>query len=226
MTVVLAVYESDDSILFASDSEWTREQIDRIRKPKLNCHENMPIAWASAGDAQIGTEEFTQWMKAYPIQNKDWDELSEEAAKELARLNGRKRERLALAGEKLCEHDLKKHLAEVMVVGWLNGTPGMYSISYDGAKWDNWSDKGFWAIGSGSAAAVWIWNTLASKHITGLVRQSNLQIMYDSLKLICEGAPGCGLPAEIWRVKANGITSVATLNPPSQIPTLKELGLA
>ena len=65
MTIMVAMREGGDSIVIASDSEFMHEGGATTHHRKLMCVEGKPVIWTSAGNPDIGMNEFGQWISQY-----------------------------------------------------------------------------------------------------------------------------------------------------------------
>ena len=204
MTVVIAMKETDGSILIAADGEGTAEGGLKEHLPKLRRVTDRPLAWAASGNPDIGLREFGNWMTSYQWESAQWDSFISAAADEVSRLNGIQRERTKLSGVPV-EED--KHLTEVVIAGWLD-RPDIFVISNTGLKFSVWEPQEFIAIGSGGPFAKAMYNVLF--HAQGYERQHMMKLI---MEVTISTAPNCGPPADCWRIGRSGITSVFSLNP-------------
>jgi hypothetical protein len=117
VTVIAAMVESDTSLLLAADSGETEMpgQLRSVFLGKLRRHPSAPLAWAATGDVQLG-KDFTMWLEKYEWPAPSWDVFRDQAAEQLARINGRRRALAKLAGVELSENDC----ASVLIAGWID----------------------------------------------------------------------------------------------------------
>lgn len=199
MTVVVAMKESDDAILIASDSEVTNEGNLKSSMRKLMKVREKSVVWASSGNPDIGIDEFGRWIRQYQWEGTTWDTFISDAADELSRLNGKQRERTKLAGIEVNE---EKHLSNLVIVGWLD-RPEIFTISSDGTKFSFWESGGFIAAGTGGPPAFSMFNVLL--HTNKFVRTKIMRLI---MEVVVSTAPNCGPPVECWRVTKKGTKSL------------------
>ena len=199
MTIVAAMREPSGGILLGADSEWTEESGAKTRQPKLQRVPDVPIAWASAGNPQIGIYEFGQWAKDYSWAKKTWSEAMADASTTWASLNGTQRRRPESAGIAMTKEREGTLLSDAVLVGWLGNEMGMFSMSSDGTIF-NLAERGIWMLGTGAVYAHTVFNTLAY-----IGRTDRIEWMEIILNLVISIAPNCGPPAECWRVTPSGI---------------------
>jgi hypothetical protein len=90
VTIVAMLKEGNDAFYLGADSQWTDSEGLKSFQTKitvLNSQDNV-IAWATAGNPQIGVVEFENWIRAYQrTGSTTWESFIIEIAGEFARLN-------------------------------------------------------------------------------------------------------------------------------------------
>lgn len=201
VTVIVAMRESEDSVLIGADSEVTQEGGLRRTSPKLAGIKGVPIAWGASGNPSIGIHQFREWMRTYKWENATWSEFVDEAETELARLNGIQRRLTEESGAELKPN----FLSDVLVVGWLRGKVAIWVLSDDGRRTPA-KDVGFYAIGSGGPTATSVHNALiVLRDQYNLALPTAQQNMETILHVTALTAPGCNWPVHCWRVKPTGV---------------------
>jgi hypothetical protein len=88
---IIAAMACTEYLLLAADSAVTLDDGFRSNTSKLDTLADKQLAWGYAGAEEIGIE-FGDWLKAYRwTKRSEWQAFRDDAADELARLNGRKR---------------------------------------------------------------------------------------------------------------------------------------
>lgn len=198
MTIIAALWESENSILLASDSEivetpsMVRSSTDR----KLQSHPAAPLAWGTSGDGGLGIDGFGKWLGQYAWPPPDWDTFKDQVATKIAELNGKQRQIMKLAGVQAEE----SNLCSALVVGWLDG-PAIIEIDDRGIATYIHRDFGFQAIGSGGVHAKLI--DLAYRYVKPNLTEIKRLVLI--MQLAISRAAFCGLPVRCWRITASGI---------------------
>jgi len=90
MTVVAFMEESKDSLLLAADQQFTRRR-GKYKDNKLRRVKNQQIAWSSAGNPQIGLDDFGEWINRYDFTGKDWGLFIEDVDMQVSMLSGERK---------------------------------------------------------------------------------------------------------------------------------------
>lgn len=199
MTIIAVMWESDSSILIAANSGQTDmpEELRSIHLDKLQSHLIAPLAWGATGNTTIG-ERFGEWLKNYEWPPQDLIVFQDELATALAKLNGKQREIIKLAGGEAKEDNL----CSVLVAGWLNA-PFAFEIDDFGQITPINKEHNFSAIGSGGPHAKLIHAAYTIGPVT--VNASALDKMGIILDIAAQKAHHCDPPIHIWRVTSNKI---------------------
>ena len=200
MTLIVALKESENSVLLAADSQATGYGGIKTRISKIRSVANRPILWACSGNPYIGLSQFGHWIDSYKWSMPTWENFLTDARNELSRLNGAQVEATALAKAELGPD----FVADCLFVGWL-GELGIYAISSDGRIVEPVED-GIYAIGTGGAYAILV--NKAIKEANQLNPEARLRIVMSTVGI---GALDCGPPLECWRVTPKGKDLIFTL---------------
>lgn len=196
MTIIVALKESDTSILLATDSEVSEEGGLRLTKQKLREHRARPIAWGFGGDNVIHTEEFTQWLQSGE-RPKEWLPFAKEAIEEFAKLNGRLIQLVKLTQRNPTERDM----VICLLAGWLDG-PNIIELNERGKATSYW-ESGFHAIGGGKVPAYTAYKVIS--HIGGYTPLDTLDMVMDIVTTLVDK---CSKPYCIWRITPENITEL------------------
>ena len=204
MTVVLAVWDTDGSILLGADSEQTDEDGLKSEIVKIQqVADEIPVMWSSVGNPAIGIHGFGQWLAGYTFNGTDWSEFSRDAADAWSRLNGEQRRLTEQAGVTLDEQKVRTYLADGVLAGWLGGEGRIVGLSSDGRVTPIPKGESF-AAGSGKVVAQAV--MLSMRYIQEV--GTPLEHVQTSLETACQFAPNCGPPIEIWRITSSDCTRV------------------
>lgn len=94
-----------------------------------------------------------------------------------------------------------RHLAQALIVGWLNGVPGILELDELGQSYRVVPEERFHAIGSGAHDFKLINRVFDALNVDNTLLD-RLQL---SMELTADGAPYCERPIHIWRVTAKSI---------------------
>lgn len=150
MTVIAALRETSDAILFSADTGGM-EQPGGIRVrlgTKLRKHPEAPLIWAAAGNPTIG-DDFTNWLTRYSWPPPDWATFRDQAIDYLSRLNRRQRELIQLAAK---GPPSASDTTVILLAGWLNDELDLLELGDDG-KAISYAADGFHAVGGGKVPA-------------------------------------------------------------------------
>jgi hypothetical protein len=136
VTIVAMLKEGNEAYYLGADSQWTDSEGLKSFHTKITVLNSLGniIAWATAGNPQIGVAEFGNWMKAYQrTAPTRWDSFIVDIAGEFARLNRIRKEIGQKAGENVDDPVFRRsHLCEMLICGWLNQESGGYLVRNDG----------------------------------------------------------------------------------------------
>lgn len=201
MTIVALVKESDDTFYLGADSQWTDSEGAKTFKSKItvvNSQGNI-IAWATAGDPQIGIVEFGNWVREYQrTETTTWQSFIEEVAGEFARLNRIRRQIGKKAGINVNDPTFKnENLCVMLICGWLNQSAAGYHIGSDG-HYQSLEMLGNFTIGTGAHFADAVYKTLCyfQKEL-GFTEQQVFQYL---MELSSCFAPQCSMPYEFVKI--------------------------
>jgi ATP-dependent protease HslVU (ClpYQ) peptidase subunit len=195
VTILVALRESDEVILFAADSCETESpgDLQSTYLHKLNKHESAPLVWAAAGNSSIG-EAFTRRLKTKTPFPATWEALQNRAAEHLARLNGRRRRLKTLSAHAAPGDDT----AEVLIAGWVD-RPEIIELDDSGGITPHLA-RDIAAIGSGKAHAI-----IAYRTLTPIVQLTPLERMRWIMGVAIAMVHDCRGPIHIWRISASGV---------------------
>lgn len=195
VTIVAFIRESEESLLIASDSQFTSGDI-RMTASKLRQIPNEKIMWSCAGNPSIGLDEFGDWINTYDFKDVDWATFAKIAITQLSRLNGEQKGRTELSG---MEYKPESMGAEILIVGWLNGKPNAYILSENGTFTDVLQHE-FWAIGTGGRYA-----RIAKYTVDLCGQKGKLSTFKIVMEIIARHVQDCCLPVESYRIKKDSI---------------------
>jgi ATP-dependent protease HslVU (ClpYQ) peptidase subunit len=206
VTVIVALAESEESILIAADSRETEAPGDlaSVYLNKLKRHPSAHIVWATAGNGGVG-EAFSNWLAAVAPPPQTWRDMSDQAAEHLARLNGRRRELAELAKTQLQENDT----TSVLLAGWLD-SPEIVELDDRGIA-TPYFERGVCAIGTGKPHALIAYQAL--NHIGGVSRLQKLWVVMSVATVMVHD---CGPPVHVKRITADGVVDLASPTPSSK----------
>lgn len=189
MTIIIAMKETDDSLLIGADTMTTEDGDMKAEMPtKLFKHGSHNIVWGASGNKEISAHEFSPWLQSLNIEG-DWEWLKLKIADKIAKLNGRQRKRVKKAGLTAPPESLMSCL----LVGWVNGESQIYEFTNDG-RIESYKSVGFRAIGSGDAIAYGAYGVMRR---TKELPETKLKIILDTtVKLDIH----CGKPVRMKRV--------------------------
>ncbi len=198
MTIVVAIKESDSSLLLAGDTGAFEPSLNLRfdNMPKLFYHPKGILAWGYSGSPTIVDEDFTPWLKNSIWPPTDWRTFRNQTIDKFAELNGLQR-RLATKAE---AKDRDNNVADLLLLGWID-TPELYLFGADGNAQSHLR-AGFLSIGSGALHAVTAYKALVNENVPNLSILTKLQITMDT---VLRTAVGCEFPYNIWRLKKDGI---------------------
>ena len=201
MTIVAMLKESNDIFYLGADSQWTDSVGTKTFKTKitvLNGKGNI-VAWATAGNPQIGVAEFGNWAKNYQrTETTTWESFITDAAGEFARLNRIKKEIGEKAGQDINASAFKReHLCEMLICGWLNHKSAGYFLGDDG-NYQSLDLLGMSRIGTGGpfADAVYKTSLYFQKKLDLTIHQAFQHLM----EITSRYADRCSLPYEFVKI--------------------------
>ena len=171
------------------------------------------IAWATAGNPQIGKTEFGDWIKQYErTDSTTWEASIAEAANEYARLNRIRREIGVVAGEDVDNPAfIRDNQCDTLICGWLNGKSGAYFVGRKGTFSHIDTVGGFLTTGTGApfADAVDVTQHYYGKRLdlTDESRFVNL------MELTSRHAPQCSLPYEVVKISSGEVKRYKSKEP-------------
>lgn len=196
LTVIVAMKESDNSVLLAADGEGLEADAIKVQKSKLRRHPSAPLAWGATGNPTI-EDDFTKWLQGYAWPPSNKGIFREQLINRLSELNGKQRELTSLAKAEIKDD----YLCSVLLVGYLDE---LIIIELDSVgRASLYNEIGFQAIGSGRGHA-WIAHK-ALKMLNGLTQLEKIKII---MQTVITSAPKCGPPIEIWHITAEGIETI------------------
>jgi hypothetical protein len=202
MSVVAAMWESENSILLGSDSALTEPDpylpLKFEYKLKLRKHPTAPLAWGVVGNPTIGAQ-FAEWLEQYSWPPVSRLSFQDECAGKFAGLNSRVRELIKLAGAKPKPTDF----SDLIVAGWLDA-PTIFSIGDRGKIDIIGRERRLEAAGSGAYHAKLIYIVLDR---IGFKASEEFKFGL-TLETASGFAVGCAPPVIIWRVERNGVTAL------------------
>ncbi len=195
MTIIIAVKESDTSLLIGADTMQSEDNNLRIQNArKLFTHPSANIAWGIAGNVEIGNNEFSPWLQAQDV-NHDWETLKKSIAEKIAVFNGNQR----YLAHKSNINSPKSHLMSCLLVGWRNDVPQIYEFT-DDTRIQSYIVDAFKAIGSGICAAY------GAHYVLKQMENTNaLDRIKGALDATVNTVSSCCSPCNILRVKNDGI---------------------
>lgn len=194
MTIVFAMREYDNSVLIGADTQRTDDAGIKDKKHKLQCIPNSLVAWACAGNDDLGNR-FTRWLQDYQWPPASWDSFEQVLQTTLADLNGQQR---ALTKRSGAEWN-KDYGVSCLLVAWLNDECHIEGYDDDGLK-VSFKPEGCGAIGSGRAHAI-----IAYRTLEGIKGPDAMTKFVHILQIAARHAPGCEEPVDIWRIRSDGI---------------------
>ncbi len=123
MSIIAAVWESETSILLATESGPT-EILGGLRTaylPKLQQHDTAPLAWGATGNL---ARYLGGWLKEYQWPPRHWNAFERAVESRVAELNGRRRELAKIAGVEVREQEL----SAVLVAGWIENEGEIFEV--------------------------------------------------------------------------------------------------
>ena len=206
VTIIAAMWESNDTVLIAADSGITDTEKGKTSLPteKLQCqsNENVPLAWGTAGNYMIGREYFSPWLKAYEWEPENLQIFQTDVWRNLSGWNGMVREIKKSAKLRVQKNDL----TEALVVGYLD-KPFILHVDVK-ASLSRYYEGEFCAIGSCAWEASLLYTGVA---IVAPFREIPFDERWQRLKSVIEKttsdeiAPQCKPPIHVWRVSQTGI---------------------
>jgi len=198
LTIIVAMKESDDSLLIGADSMNTEDGgLKAIGAVKLFRHDKENIVWGTSGNREISRHEFSPWLQSLSIEG-GWEWLKLTIADKIAELNGRQRERETKAG---VPHNSESVIG-CLLVGWLNGESQIYEFTNDG-RIDSYIQDQFRAIGGGMPVAHGAYG--AMKRTLGIENLNKFKII---LETTITSTIACGGKFFIKRVNKDGVIDV------------------
>lgn len=210
MTIILAMKEADDSVLFAADSRQT-ESLGLVTTGagKVECHKSLPLAWAMSGAYMESTAELTRQLHAIPSwPPQDWKSFTDTLAMQVAQFNGESRQRAQAARVQADDN----HLFSVLFVCWIGNALHILEVD-DQGRATPYEREEFKALGSSGAivqVAGWALNQAAGG-------SSRLDRIHQMLDLAIAHDTQCGAPKRIYRLKPGGPAEELTTSGPVQI---------
>ena len=198
LTVIVAMKESDDSLLIAADSmNIESDQLKADHQVKLHKHDKENIVWGFTGNRGLGRDDFSPWLKTFDAGG-DWQKFKIKVADKLAELNGEQRNRSSKAGIQ----PSPESTITCLLVGWLNNKPQILEFTDDG-RIDSYLQDSFRAIGGGMVVAHRAYGALL--RVTGIEPLDKFKIIVDTT---IKSAAVCGGIPFIQRVKRDGIEDI------------------
>ena len=210
MTIVMAMYDTDGTILVGTDSQATEEDglKSQVQKVK-SVAPDVPVIWSCAGNPAIGAVGFSDWLGRVNFKNINWLRFAKEASKIWSELNGEQRERCRSAGITLDVNNEMKYLSDGLLAGWLHGKPAMFGLSSDGNLDPYTTERErLFAVGTGAPVAKAVF--LSMFHVQQI--KARVKIMETALITASNFAPNCGPPIEIWRITPDAVVQVLKVN--------------
>jgi hypothetical protein len=210
VTVIAAIWESEDAVLIAADSGQTETpgNIRTIWLDKLQAHDSAPLAWGVSGSLTVGVDAFAQWLRTYPWPPPDLPTFQKDVANQLAQCNAKQRCRCQMAGVEAQSNDL----VEVLIAGyWM--TPFIFAVDDRGAITACNRAQEFEAIGSGAAHVKIAHITLSRIPVQAPSVVNKLGYV---MQIAATTAQMCDLPIHIWRIANDGVKKLDATAPKSQ----------
>jgi hypothetical protein len=205
---LIAALNCHDHLLLAADSLITESNGVRMTCQKLDFMTDRAMAWGFAGSEGIGLA-FGKWLKSWEWpSDATWDVVSDRAAEELSRLNGRRRELAQIAGVAATEDDL----VTVLVAGYLAGAPDIVEISDKGAAVSVMHNE-FAAVGSGQAHAMMVNFTATAARMKFKEPKYRLAFI---VEVAATHAPLCAPPVRVLRITATGVEDMTSVPKPAE----------
>lgn len=208
MTIIAAIFESDDSILVSADSQVTESpsMLRSLTALKLQSHNTAPLAWGAAGDYSLGVR-FSEWLREYEFPPKDRDKLRDDLSKKLAELNGKQRKIIKLSGVEVKE----ENLCDALIATWLDG-PVIFDAENNGIATFVSREQGFKAIGSGSYHFSLVYTAFQI-----IKPPASVAVLFHlAMRVAANKAQQCAEPIHVWRITKDGIKDISQeLNPPN-----------
>lgn len=197
MTIVVAMKETDWSVLIAADGEFTDDKGFKSRQRKLSLHSKNQLAWACDGPYH-GGRVLGLWLSRADAYG-TWHSFAEEAAGELAKVN----RSLMLRAQAVGSWNPSQDRTSCLVAGFFGGEPQIIELGGDGHVDSHW-ESGFDAIGAGARFAVGAYEYS--------LRESPpaLDALREIMRLVAERVPTCGGPIDIARITTEGAQFVET----------------
>jgi 20S proteasome alpha/beta subunit len=205
MTAVLAIKETETSILMAADTQATEDGDIRLKENKIFKHPKEKLAWSYSGNVGEITFRFNEWLESKG-DSLTWNTIIQEGAGVFAAINSKLRN-LAQTATGKCEIN---DLADCLIVGFLEkpDKPDIIELSSTGKVTSYWQKK-FHAIGA-KLPAYSIYETLnrISPQYSPLQKiETIMNIMTDILVVCGKPCNTCRItPTEIEEVRLNNIT--------------------
>jgi len=198
MTIIAAMWESEDSILIGADSGETETttNLRLINNNKLQRYSNpsIPLAWGAAGNPAIGIDGFAEWLRNHePFTT--WQGLKANCEDKMAELVGR---RNALRIKMNIPYNfISRDDASVLLVGCLENSLRMLEINQEAIGY--FIAQRFHTIGMNPAVIATNYRTIEQ------TRTPTLEDFARVLDISARSFPQCDPPIHIWRVTREGI---------------------
>jgi hypothetical protein len=211
MTLIAAMWETDDSILIGADSLSADcsgpgnaivtlfETPNKLRKHKLGA----PLAWATSGDRALGGE-FSEWLEIFPWQGLSWAAFKNRVIDRIVEMNAEQRERVRKSKCVDADRQAENNLIQALIVGHIEQRMRLLVVDQNGISQP--ADRqplGFDAIGSAAVRAKIIFMTHRY-----LGREFDIDTLISALDLAIHNDPLCRRPLNIWRVAGDGISDL------------------
>jgi 20S proteasome alpha/beta subunit len=203
MTAVVAIKETETSILMAADTQGTEDDVLQLRESKIFWHSRKKLGWSYSGNVGEITFGFSEWLESKG-DSLTWNAIVQEGAHVFATINSKLRNLTQMATGKCGINDL----AECLIVGFLENPnkPDIIELSSSGKVTSYWQ-KGFHAIGA-KLPAYSIYETL--KRISP--QDSPVQKLENIMEVMTDILVVCGKPYDISRITPTEVVKVRLSN--------------
>ena len=208
MTIVAVLKGSDDVLYLGADTQWTDSEGLKFFQSKLKYvyDGEKVLAWASAGNPQIGFTEFAQWVDASKWSAYEtWTEFIVEVAKEFARLNRIRKEIGEQAGNNVEDKDfIAKNMCSMLICGRVGNESKAFAVMHDGVFQEiDTLGGGLLTIGTGAPFAEAVFTTQGFYGET--LDRTDEQLFSALLSLASRYGPQCNLPYEYIKISSDEV---------------------